>query len=391
MSSLSDMDYSGPVCSQVLCSQHSEKLQLFCEEDKQPVCVVCRDSKKHDGHSFHTIVEAAQERREELKIQLQFLQKKLETFEEDICHKTAAHITSQSELTERLIKEEFQKLHQFLQDEETARIAALREEEKQKSQMMKEKIEKMSREISTLSDTIRAIEKEMEADDITFVQNYESTVVRAQCTQDPESVSGALINVAKLLGNLKFRVWEKMQEIAQYTPVTLDPNTAHPELILSEDLTSVRCGDEAQKLPDNPERFDLYYSVLGSEGFNSGTHCWDVEVGENTSWHVGVMTESLQRKRNVLSVSGMWCVCCDRTVSAYAPPHDSTPLTVQQKLQRIRVQLDWDGGKLSFSDPDNNTDIHTFTYTFNENVFPYFWTSEPSPLKILPVKACVTL
>ena len=76
----------------------------------------------------------------------------------------------QAQHTERKIKEEFKNLHQFLRDEEAARLAALREEEEQKSQMMKKKIEKMSREISSLSDTIRSIEKEMKADDITFLQ-----------------------------------------------------------------------------------------------------------------------------------------------------------------------------------------------------------------------------
>ncbi|XP_076119256.1 zinc-binding protein A33-like [Alosa pseudoharengus] len=379
--------------SEALCSLHSEKLKIFCLEDKQPVCVVCQTSKKHKNHTFSPIDEAAQDRKEELKIQLQPLQKKLKNFEKVklICDQTAAHIKTQAQHTERQIKEDFEKLHQFLRDEEAARIAALREEEEQKSQMMKEKIEKMSREISSLSDTIRAIEEKMGADDITFLQSYKSTVERAQCTlQDPERVSGALINMAKHLGNLKFRVWEKMQEIIQYTPVTLDPNTAHQQLLLSEDLTSVRRGDEEQQLPDNTERFDKYLSVLGSEGFNSGTHCWDVEVGENKDWEVGVMTESLQRKGDIFSRRGRWYVGYNGAVyGARASPHASTPLTVQQKLQRIRVQLDWDRGELSFSDPDNNTHLHTLTHTFTERVFPYFSTIRNVPLRILPLKASV--
>ncbi|XP_031440598.1 zinc-binding protein A33-like [Clupea harengus] len=212
------------------------------------------------------------------------------------------------------------------------------------------------------------------------------------CTpQDPERVSGALINVAKHLGNLKFRVWEKMQETVQYTPVTLDPNTASPRLILSEDLTSVRRGDERQQLPDNPERIDKYASVLGSEGFNSGTHCWDVEVGENTWWCVGVMTESLQRKGNISSMSGQWFMWYkDGKYGAQSTPQPLTLLTVKQKLQRIRVQLDWDRGKLSFSDPDNNTHLHTLTHTFTERVCPYFNDAcKLSPLRMLPVRASV--
>src|SRR4029434_5565019 len=104
-------------------------------------------------------------------------------------------------------------------------------------------------------------------------------------------------------------------------PVTLDPNTAYPYLILSEDLTSVRRGDERQQLPDNPERIDKYGSILGSEGFNSGTHCWDVEVGENTWWCLGVMTESLQRKGDYDSMSGQWRVYYkDGKYGAYSPP-----------------------------------------------------------------------
>ncbi|XP_063042047.1 zinc-binding protein A33-like [Engraulis encrasicolus] len=383
--------------SEVLCLQHREKRKLFCLEDQEAMCLICRDSKKHKNHNFSPIDEAVLEHKGELKAKLQHLQEKLKKLEEVklLCDQTAAHIKTQVHTTEKQIKEEFEKLHQFLRDEEVARIAALMEEEEQKSQMMKEKIEKLSREISSLSESIRAIEDEMEADDVTFLQvGYTPSLWREiiiVSSPHPEKLSGALINVAKHLGNLKFRVWEKMQEIVQFTPVTLDPNTAHPLLILSEDLTSVRVGDERQQLPDNPERFDKYCNLLGSEGFNSGTHCWDVEVGDNTLWIVGVMAESLQRKGDFRSLSGRWFVgYYDGEYKAYAPPQPSTLLRVKQKLQRIRVQLDWDRGKLSFSDPDNNTHLHTFTHTFTERVFPYFSTGcNACSLKMLPVKTLI--
>ncbi|XP_076119145.1 E3 ubiquitin-protein ligase TRIM39-like [Alosa pseudoharengus] len=365
-----------------LCSLHGDPLRLFCHDDQQLVCYSCRDSKLHRSHQFSPVDEAAADRKEELKIKLDPLKEKLRAFANAkvTCDKTAEHIKTQVQHTEKQIKEEFEKLHQFLRDEEAARIAALREEEEQKSQMMKEKIERMSREISSLSDTIRAIEEQMGADDVTLLQNYKSTVERAQCTlQDPERVSGALINVEKHLDYLRFRVWKKMKEFVEHSPVTLDPNTANPHLLLSQDLTSVRY------VQNNPQRFDDYLCVLGSEGFNSGTHCWDVEVGENTRWSVGVMAESLQRKGACYNMSGRWCLYYKAgEYKAHVPPQPSTLLTVQQKLQRIRVQLDWDRGELSFSDPDNNTHLHTLTHTFTERVFPYFFPGTSS-LRILPV------
>ncbi|XP_017324581.1 zinc-binding protein A33 [Ictalurus punctatus] len=380
--------------SKFLCSLHSEKLKLFCLDDQQPVCVVCRDSRKHTNHKFCPIDEAVTDFKEELKTALKPLQEKLKIFKD--CNlnwsQSADHIKIQAQHTERKIKEEFEKLHQFLRDEEAVRIAALREEKEQKSQMMKEKIEKLSRDISSLSDTIRAIEEEMRAEDVSFLQNYKATVKRAQCTlQHPEELSGALIHVAKHLANLKFRVWEKMQDIVQYTPVTLDPNTTHPKLIVSNDLTSVRRSDEHQKLPDNPERFDEFPCILGSEGFNSGTHCWDVKVGESTVWAVGVMAESAQRKGKVNSRSGLWYVrYYEGKYRACATPELSTPLSAVQKLQRIRVQLDLDKGKLSFSDALTNTHIYTFTHTFTEKMLPLInVVCEVSPLKIVSLQYSV--
>ncbi|XP_067107558.1 E3 ubiquitin-protein ligase TRIM35-like [Osmerus mordax] len=380
--------------SEVLCSLHREKLKLYCLQDKQPVCVVCRDSKLHSNHRFRPIDEAAQDHKEELQPALKSLQEKLKVFNKvkQTCDQTAEHIKIQTQHTERQIKEEFQKLHQFLQEEEEARIAALREEEKQKSQVMKEKIEGLNREISTLSNTIRAIEEELRVEDISFLQNYKDTVKRAQSTlPDPQLVSGALIDVAKHLGNLTFRVWEKMQYIVTYTPVTLDPNTAHPDLILSEDLTSVRLSQTRQQLPDNPERFDYYRRVLGSEGFNSGTHSWDVEVGDSTLWILGVLAESVQRKGDKLGKC--WRIWfCKGKYTAASSSGPVTVFTVRQNPQRIRVQLDWDGGKLSFSDPDRNTHLHTITHTFTERLFPYIDNgSTIHPLRILPVKASVTV
>eukprot|EP00063_Salmo_salar_P015268 XP_013990103.1 PREDICTED: tripartite motif-containing protein 35-like [Salmo salar] len=177
---LQDRSQRASAGAEVLCSLHSENLKLFCLEDKQPICFVCQTSKKHKSHDCCPIDEAVLDHKVELKTALEPLQEKLKVFREVklTCDQTANHIKSQGQHTERLIKMGFKKFHQFLYQEKRARIAALKEEEEQKSQMMKKKIEKMSREISSLSDTIRTIEEELGAEDISFLQNYKDTVKR---------------------------------------------------------------------------------------------------------------------------------------------------------------------------------------------------------------------
>nr|XP_020486319.1 tripartite motif-containing protein 35-like [Labrus bergylta] len=381
-----------PAESEALCSLHSEKLKLFCLDHQQPVCVVCRDSKMHNSHKFRPIDEAAADQKEALQKVLKPLQERLEIFKEAKCNcnQTADHIKVQTQNTEKRIKEQFKKLHDFLRKEEEVRISALREEEKQKSQKMKEKIEALNREIAALSNTIRTTEVELRADDISFLKNYKAALKRIQqrpLLDDPELVSGALLDEVKHLGNLTFNIWNKMKEIITYTPVILDPNTADHELVLSEDLTSVRHGGRGQ-LPKNLERTKFSCSVLGSEGFNSGTHCWEVAVGANRDWELGVLGEHPQKSGRLLSV--LWRIMfSDGKYTAFSTVGSEKDLPVEKQLQKIRVHLDFDEGKLEFSDVDTDTLIHTFTHTFTYTLFPYIYTENQVPLMIFPVKLSV--
>ncbi|NP_001038429.1 tripartite motif containing 35-21 [Danio rerio] len=375
---LKDRNEKCSSASQKICSLHSEKLKLFCLEDKQPVCLVCRDSKQHDNHKFRPISEVVSSSKEELNTALKSLQYKLKHMEQvkDEFEKTLQHIKNQADHTERQIKHDFERLHQFLRDEEEATITALREEEEQKKQMMKEKLEEMNTHISALSHTIKDTEEMLKANDVCFLKEFPVSMERVQISQpDPQTPSRALIHVSRYLGNLLFRLWKKMQDIVHYTPVILDPNTANPRLVLSDDLTTVRFTGKDQPVPDNPERFDYYECVLGSEGFTSGKHCWDVEVKESRCWSLGVTTASNQRRGWVFFRTGVWGVQYGCTVRS--------DFHVNQDLECVRVDLDCDRGTVSFSDPVTNTHLHTFTTTFTESVFPFFY-SLMSSLRILP-------
>ncbi|XP_028813850.1 tripartite motif-containing protein 35-like [Denticeps clupeoides] len=377
-----------------LCRLHGEKLKLFCLDDEELACVVCRDSRTHTGHHFRPVEEAAVDLKGKLQTKLKPLEEKLRKYEDlqTSCYRAAEHIKRQTHHTERVIKEEFRRLQNFLQDEEEARISALREEEQQKSQAILKQIGDLSTAISLLSDVIKHAHMEMAAGNLSYLQSYKATVNSAQCPpQDPRRVSGGLINQPEHLGNLAFRVWEKMQTIVQYSPVTLDPNTAPPCVWISDDLTCLSYREEVQQVPDNTERFECYQCVLGSEGFDSGTHSWDVEVKDSGHWYVGVALESIQRKGDPLTINTYWGFgCYDGKFSAdsFLGPR----FLILQKLERIRVKLDCDRGTVAFIDPAHSKQLYQFKTRFSERVYPYFWNADGAhPLRILPEKISVTI
>ncbi|XP_028269420.1 nuclear factor 7, brain-like [Parambassis ranga] len=377
---------------EVVCSKHPEETRMFCEDEQRAVCPVCEFT-LHQTHKVVPVEQAVRDLKEQLRSDLKSLQDKRDKYKqvEDTYNEMSQHVKKQLLSTETQIRAEFNKLHQFLKEEEESRLAALREEEEQKGKTLSREMKRIQQQMSSLSDSISAVEEELQKQQVSFLSSYKDTQSRARAQSslsDPQLVSGALIDVAKHLGNLSFRVWEKMKDKVHFSPVILDPNTADRELYLSDDLTSVRRGDTWQKLPDNPERNTKYTTVLGSEGFSSGKHSWEVEVGDHPRWNVGLAKESVDRKGESYASPeyGIWCLY--HRNGKYTNG-DGKTVTVQKSLQRIRVQLDYDRGEVSFYNSEDMTHIYTHRDTFTEKLLPYFMIGESDGSTTTDIKVSV--
>uniref|UniRef100_A0A8C8SBH9 Butyrophilin subfamily 1 member A1 n=1 Tax=Pelusios castaneus TaxID=367368 RepID=A0A8C8SBH9_9SAUR len=181
---------------------------------------------------------------------------------------------------------------------------------------------------------------------------------------------------------------------ASTVDVTLDPETAHPELVLSEDRKRVRHGNKRQDLPNTPARFDNCVCVLGAERFSGGRRYWEVEVGDKTEWAVGVCRESARRKGEVTpsSGNGYWVVWLrdGKYEACTSPP---TPLPVSVRPSQVGIFLDYKAGEVSFYNVVDRSPLFTFTVTFSGTLRPYFSPglsaggTNAAPLIICPVPA----
>uniref|UniRef100_A0A8B9JRK8 E3 ubiquitin-protein ligase TRIM39-like n=1 Tax=Astyanax mexicanus TaxID=7994 RepID=A0A8B9JRK8_ASTMX len=157
--------------------------------------------------------------------------------------------------------------------------------------------------------------------------------------------------------------------------VTLDPDTASPYLILSDDGKQVRDGDTKQNLPDNPERFYPASCVLGKEGFSSGRFYYEVQVSGKTDWDLGVARESINRKGEITlsPQDGFWTVWLRNGNEYEALADPPVPLFLGEKLQKVGVFVDYEEGLVSFYDVEARSHIYSFTgQTFTEKLYPYF-------------------
>ncbi|XP_069490991.1 E3 ubiquitin-protein ligase TRIM39-like isoform X3 [Ambystoma mexicanum] len=306
-----------------LCSEHEEKLKLFCEDDQRPICLVCRKSRGHKAHTVLPIPEAAQEYKDKLYSHMEHL------------------------------KKEVKDLHEWI------------EEEKRNASELKDVKSVLGR-----CSAVKALKPQEDAPGMeTTLQSIRR---HAQLLAELKETFPAEME----LRYVKF--WER--------EVTLDLGTAHPRLIVSADGRSVRCGARAQDLPDTSQRFTYYPCVLGREGLSSGRHYWEVAVRGSTGWALGVCDESVPRKEGIRGSpeGGVWAVLLlDDEYWACTSPR--TRLDSRAPPRILGLFLDYEAGRLSVYDAQDRALLFTFSgASFPRTLRPYCETWSPEGLRILP-------
>ncbi|XP_070768405.1 E3 ubiquitin-protein ligase TRIM39-like isoform X2 [Enoplosus armatus] len=329
-----------------MCTKHDKPLELFCKTDQTCVCMLCPVL----DHKMHDVVPLKEE----------YEGKKAEL------GKTEAEI--QQMIQKRRLK--IQEINRMIEKQAEDFIKEL---EQEISELMKSRTEVEQLSLSDdhlhLLQSFPSLQAAPTAKDWTEVSvpppSYEGTVVRA-VSQLEETLSKEM---KKLLE-------AELKRIQQYTIiVTLDPDTAHPSLILSDDGKQVNHCDVKKNLPDNTQRFSNCVCVLGKQSFSSGRFYYEVQVEGKTKWTLGVARESINRKENISPSpeDGYWTVCLRNGNEYKALGDPPVRLSLKSRPQKVGVFVDYEEGLVSFYDVDAAALIYSFTgCSFTEKLFLYF-------------------
>ncbi|XP_068605492.1 E3 ubiquitin-protein ligase TRIM39-like [Brachionichthys hirsutus] len=176
----------------------------------------------------------------------------------------------------------------------------------------------------------------------------------------------------KVSGHKKARVY--MED------VTLNPVTAYPFLILSDDRKQVKRGEKLQHFRSNTQRFDVWSCVIAKEGFSSGRHYWEVFVGDSKDWKLGLISESAQRKGlfDLSPLNGYYAIWWSNKMLRALTSPPLTKVKNPLKLRQVGVFLDMEESQVSFFNAKSGVHIYSFSGAtqFSERMFPLLGTGD---------------
>ncbi|KAM6176743.1 E3 ubiquitin-protein ligase TRIM38-like [Erethizon dorsatum] len=374
--------------NELVCEDHGEQFQLFCEDDGQLICWRCERAPQHQGHTTALVEDVCQGYKEKLQNAVT----KLSRFEEEYVNQKALmemQITKwkvEIETRRQNIKSDFKNLHTFLHKEENSYLWRLEKEEEQVLRRLRESEANLQQRSEELKSHILELEAKCQSSAQKVLQDVKETLSRtcAVKLEMPEVFSLEIqteCDVAELYLDVKTML--RRHQVG----VTLDPNTAHPHLFLSKDQRQVSRGCSQQNLEVSSRRFTAFPCVLGCEGFTSGRHCFEVDVGEGTAWDVGVCMENVERGLGMKQAPelGFWVIrlCTeDGYVALTSPP---TALELRERPLVVGVVLDYEAGAVSFYNMTSGSHIFTFPKaSFSDTLRPFFQVYQYSPLFLPP-------
>lgn len=195
----------------------------------------------------------------------------------------------------------------------------------------------------------------------------ESKVIPARACPKLENMNAEL---REKLGDIQ----RSLRNTLNPSEVTFDPETAHPNLILSEDLKTVTFSATKQPYPLSPKRFTSFFQVLSTQSFNKGEHSWEVEL-EGSPWIIGVCYSGQLARSGLPSAlessRSSWCLMWfNNLLTAFEQSHD-VPLKRTTVSRRLEIRLSFKTHRLSFynvSPISGKTHVYTFKANLTEPV-----------------------
>ncbi|XP_078287870.1 zinc-binding protein A33-like [Rhinoraja longicauda] len=364
--------------SKLHCEEHKEELKLFCETDKKLICVVCAAGREHKYHSFMPVKEAVENHKDQVKSSIQSLTKDksgIQQMEQQQKEKISG-VLEQSHNLQSKIKSQFAELHQILTEKEQRGLADIREEEKKILNAMEKNLREIEENLNSIQEELFKLQQQMDQkDNVVFLKEEAGRKRRVGVEAKPQLVVDGHLLLEKFETPFLYNtVLAEASDAIKQVSVTLDVETAHALLEVSEDRKRVRRTRTERSLPDTGKRFAYRPCVLGSEEFTSGRHYWEVEVAGSEGWSLGVAAESVERKGGVTLTpeTGVWRIwrVGDKFEALTSPP---SPLPARPIPGRVGVYLSYESGTVSFYDAATKSHLHTFTGNkFTGKLYPFF-------------------
>ncbi|XP_016053281.1 PREDICTED: putative tripartite motif-containing protein 75 [Miniopterus natalensis] len=371
-----------------LCKKHSQVLTLFCEEDQEVLCPLCTEPPNHQGHQVRPMKEAASHHRQRLNSYIEPLKKQVADVQKLVATQDRKLLELREKVENRRSKlaSEFEHLTQSVEHEQEEVLSKLAEEEKDIQQKLIANTTAFSDHISNLKALLKEVAEKSVMSDVKLLIDIKRLLHRCE-TLRPPAVYWVQLRREECSLPPQYSALQKIiQKFRE--EVTLDPKTAHPNLLVSEDKKSVTFMRKKQRVRRNPKGFSVDPVVLGSEGFACGRHYWEVQVGDKPEWAVGVCKDSLTKERKQSPPRQNRCWTIQLQNGDYVA-QGSIPvaLVLKEKPRGIGIYLDYELGQVSFYSLNDMSHIHSFMDTFSEVLKPYFCVGcDPKPLTVSAVR-----